>query len=214
MVEALVKVRIPDGFTSSADDVLEEVEPSAASDFVQNGDRVFDPESTRVLDFGTHMHARFERVEWLEDADPEALLAEWRREAGPDAEMDESITPQFRACFGHPDFRRELARPAGRVELWREKRFEIVLDGQWMSGTFDRVVLTRGVGGEVVSAVILDYKTNRVADAAAVVRTAEHYAGQMGAYRRALSAMLGLPAGRIRAVLLFTVPGVATEVES
>jgi ATP-dependent helicase/nuclease subunit A len=214
VVEAVEEVRIPAGFAGAVDGELEEVEPSAAADFVQDGDRVFDPESTRVLDFGTHMHALFERVEWLEEADPEALLADWRREAGPDAEMDASITPQFRACFGHPDFRRELARPAGRVELWREKRFEIVLDGQWMSGTFDRVVLTRGEGGEVASAVILDYKTNRVADAAAVARTAEHYAGQMGAYRRALSAMLGLPADRIRAVLLFTVPGVSAGMVS
>ena len=44
------------------------------------------------------------------DGTPE-LLAEWRREAGPDREMDGHITPQFIACFGHPDFRRELARP-------------------------------------------------------------------------------------------------------
>ncbi len=210
---AAALLRIPAGFAGAADDELEEVEPSAATDFVQQGDRVFDPDSTRVLDFGTHMHALFERVEWLEDADPEGLLADWRRETGPDADMDAHITPQFRACFERPDFRRELARPAGRVELWREKRFEIVLDGQWMSGTFDRVVLARGEGGGLAGAVILDFKTNRVEGATAVARTVEHYTPQLQAYRRALSAMLGLPAERIRAVLLFTVPGVAAEVD-
>ncbi|MFO1490879.1 MAG: 3'-5' exonuclease [Kiritimatiellia bacterium] len=203
---------IPAAFIAAKEDELEGVSPSATRDFEQAGDRVFDPDSSRVLDFGTHMHALFEKVEWLEDADPEALLAEWRREARPDGEMDRHITPQFLACFAHPDFRRELARPQAASTLWREKRFEIVVGGKWISGTFDRVVLRHGEGGAVESAVLLDYKTNRVGDAAAVARAAAHYSGQMGAYRQALATMLGIDPGRIRAALLFTVPGVAVGV--
>jgi ATP-dependent helicase/nuclease subunit A len=92
------------------------------------------------------------------------------------------------------------------VELWREKRFEIVLGREWVTGSFDRVVLRRDVAGRLLGADILDYKSNQVEGDEALHETAEHYRPQLDLYARALSRMLGLPAKAIGRHLLFTHP--------
>ena len=75
-------------------------------------------------------------------------------------------------------------------------------------GVFDRVVLRRR-GGAPVAAEVLDHKTGGEDDLDAAV---EHHRPQMEAYRRALSAIAGLPPERITARLLFLDAGRVVDV--
>ena len=77
-------------------------------------------------------------------------------------------------------------------------------DGTWVSGQFDRVVFA-GSGGSR-RAVIYDFKTNArrrgETEEAFHARLESAYAGQMEAYRRALSSLVGLAPERIDTRLL------------
>ena len=133
---------------------------------------------------GTAAHAEFEKVEWIEAAKARNALE------------------------------RALVKPDGFVALWREKPFEVFSGGVWTSGRFDRVVFFETPEG--TAATVLDFKTNRPmrgegAEAFAV-RMAETYAGQMDAYRAAVSSLAGLPPERVSAKLLLCETGDAVDV--
>ena len=112
------------------------------------------------------------------------------------------------------DFERAFLKPAGFVELWRERAFEILVDGQWTSGQFDRVVFTDEGDGR--RAVIYDFKTNakRTEESAEAFawRMTETYAGQMSAYRKALVELTGIEAERVSTVLLLTETAAAVDI--
>ena len=133
---------------------------------------------------GTEAHAEYEKVEWIDSA------------------------------AARNDFERALVRPDGFVALWREKPFEVFADGAWTSGRFDRVVVYREAGE--LCATVIDFKTNRpmrgegAADFAERMRVA--YAGQMRAYRTAVSALTGIPPGRISTRLCLSETGEAVSV--
>jgi ATP-dependent exoDNAse (exonuclease V) beta subunit len=86
--------------------------------------------------------------------------------------------------------------------LWREKRFEVILDGEWVTGTFDRVIIWPD------RVLIVDFKTDAVADEAAARARAEGYRPQLALYRRVASCLTGLGLESIRCVLVFSRPGV------
>jgi ATP-dependent helicase/nuclease subunit A len=90
-----------------------------------------------------------------------------------------------------------LRVPAGAV-LWREKRFEVIVGGEWVTGTFDRVVVASD------RALIVDFKTDAVADRATAEERADGYRPQLGLYRQVLQLLTGLPASSIESVLIFT----------
>ena len=79
-------------------------------------------------------------------------------------------------------------------EIWNEKPFDLMIDGQWISGIFDRVHVRRE-GGKAIEAHILDYKTNRKSPEA----IAEDYQGQMAQYRKAASKLLGISVDKVSA---------------
>ena len=123
----------------------------------------------------------------------------------PDVERD--VSRQFAEALKSAEVRKALSRPEGAVELWREKRFEIVLgDAEWISGAFDRVTIHRAAGGCVTRAEILDYKSNRVESESQIEKTAEGYRPQLSLYGRALARILAVPSSAISLRLLFTRP--------
>ena len=128
---------------------------------------------------GTEAHAEFEKLEWI------------------DAESARS------------DFERALVKPDGFVALWRERAFEVFVDGAWTSGRFDRVVFRRE-GGEM-HATVLDFKTNRPMRGegrdAFAERMRTSYSGQMRAYCAAVSALAGVPPDRVEARLCLSETG-------
>lgn len=188
--------------------ILQRSEPSRQETIERPASALFDPETRDVLDFGSAIHELFEKIGWLDDnSDPDALAAGWTPSLPWAEKVIADARVQFRRCLGAPEVRRALARPDGRAELWREKSFELILDGRWVSGVFDRVVVRMDANGRPEGAEITDFKSNRgLVTGEDMARTAGFYRPQMELYRRALSVILGLEEDRISAQLLFTVP--------
>jgi hypothetical protein len=110
--------------------------------------------------------------------------------------------------------RRRLSRPAGLepgvdLDLWRERRFAVVIGGALWSGVFDRVVVYRR-GGAVLGADLIDFKTDAIA-AGEAAAAAAGYRAQLEAYRRSLAVLLGPEPIPLRSYLLFVTAGVEVE---
>ena len=133
---------------------------------------------------GTAVHAAFEKIAWLA---PEAAKT---------------------------DLERALVRPAEVVELWRERSYEILRNGVWESGQFDRVVFTGE--GAARRATVYDFKTNRrlprETEAEHAARLCGLYAQQMASYRAAVTALTGIPAACVSSFLLLVETGRVVEV--
>ena len=137
-------------------------------------DSLFADDYGAGAEYGREMHAKYEDIEWLD------------------------------ATEANDAFEHAFVKPDGCSELWRERSYELFVDGAWESGQFDRVVFT----GEGASrkAVIYDFKTGSMRDgetrSAYEDRLRESYRPQMAAYRRAVHILAGIPQERISAYLL------------
>ena len=111
-------------------------------------------------------------------------------------------------------FREAFARPSSEATVWRERSYELLADGAWETGQFDRVVFAGE--GDARTATIYDFKTNAKgrdeSDGAFAERLRKKYAAQLAAYRKALSRLTGLPSERIAAKLLLEATGQAVSV--
>jgi ATP-dependent helicase/nuclease subunit A len=159
--------------------------PSSAQPRALAAAQLFARSGAAGRDFGNAVHALFESIEWLADPFDEAgLRKRWESLHAPEAAIAEVL-----ACLRAPSLR-DLFAPS-EAHCWRERRFEIVLDGDWLSGAFDRVLLLSD------SARIIDFKTDRIPKP-------EAYAAQLAIYRRALAKLTGFPESVITCELVFT----------
>ena len=85
-------------------------------------------------------------------------------------------------------------------------------DGEWISGTVDRVNITCDTTGRAVAATIIDFKTDDVSDAGKLAEKIAGYRPQIALYRQAVAKLAGLPKEDVRAQLLFTRTGRLAEV--
>lgn len=129
---------------------------------------------------GTEVHAMLARIEWLGDQ--------------PDCGGAGSHAVQLVRDFLASERAAFLARPGGHVHLWRERAFDVEIDGKPLSGVFDRVHIVRGAGGKPVSAHIYDYKTDKNPG-----DLREKYGEQLDAYRKAAAQLLGLDPADVEA---------------
>jgi ATP-dependent helicase/nuclease subunit A len=192
---------------------LVRVSPSRRGERERDAEQLFARSVRDRIAFGSVLHALFRRVEWFDDAfDPAAAAREWLEADAAPAPFRAAATEQFAVALRRPTVGALFRRPAGDVELWREKAFEAVLDGrEWVSGAFDRVVVTRK-DGRAVAADALDFKSGRVDDAESLAAAVARYRSQTDLYRRALAMILNLAPDRIRVRLLFTATGDIAEV--
>lgn len=174
---------------------------------------LFNRESGDVLAFGSAIHRLFQKIEWIEDADVDRAIADWRAESKePDGLLGE-VEQQFRVCLDNDEVRRQLTRPGGaeRAEVWREAPFNLVLQTngtpQLISGRFDRLVVETNRAGRPVRAAVIDFKSNRVAADRDLREAVEGYQGQMADYARAAACLLGIPVEQVATHLLFTRTG-------
>lgn len=172
--------------------------PSSAADAQIDASTLFSVKKRDTAAFGTAIHALFERVEWIEEADIEDIARKGLENTAISPEMRQQVTRLFTVAAQSPAFQQQLRKKSPTAQLWREKRFEIALDDSWISGCFDRVEIHDD------QAFIYDYKSNRVTTPEDKQHLRKTYHGQMALYRDVLHAMTGLPATSIHASLLLT----------
>jgi ATP-dependent exoDNAse (exonuclease V) beta subunit len=171
--------------------------------------------NSQALERGTAVHALISHIEWnynlpaLEDwidsipeheADPEACRLAARelhpRLCDPRDPLDRVFDPALWLD-------RWKNEGVVRLEVWRERRFAVVLDHELMNGSFDRVVLGLDANGARICAQILDFKTDRVANDNEREERRQFYQPQLDAYVNALHKLSALPAGSIQAELVW-----------
>ncbi|CAN5205424.1 double-strand break repair helicase AddA [soil metagenome] len=179
---------------------LARITPSGSEEFEVAGDEAFAARSRDARDFGTAVHALFENIEWTGDT-PSGHAPE---EASGDP-PDEAAA--VRRCLADPLIRSHFERTDRADRVWRERGFEAVIDEKWITGTFDRVVL-RADG----SVIIVDFKTDRVADRAEAEKRAAKYRPQMALYRQVIAMLLGDRARNVCCVLVFTALPTTVEI--
>jgi ATP-dependent exoDNAse (exonuclease V) beta subunit len=176
--------------------------PSAGRTGVQvSAAPLFELEPMSASGFGAAVHAFLSDVEWCEGPeDADRFEAAWRgRGAAP-------AVSAAAACLRAPGFAHVWARPAGPAEVWRERSFEAVLDGAWVTGVFDRVIVERNGEGRPRAVRVYDFKTDRVSGPGEVAAAAATHRAQMDLYRRAAAALTGLSPDLVSAEIVFTHP--------
>ncbi|MFT3830078.1 MAG: UvrD-helicase domain-containing protein [Opitutaceae bacterium] len=147
-----------------------------------------------AAEFGTRVHALLAAVEWRDGA--QRLAAP----PGADGTAWAEALWEAEACLEA----RELARVFEKLnpgdEVWRERGFEAVLEGAWVSGVLDRVVIRRPAGGPV-EAEVYDFKSERGAGAEEL-RT--RHAGQLRWYAAVVAQLLGGGVGAVKAFVVAT----------
>jgi len=183
------------------------IQPSQRPEISQRASLLFAPDARDARDVGTAMHRLFEEVSWIDEVDVESLIAEWSTSSSMSEDLKQMAVELFRQAVAAPEIRRALTKPPGNVSLWREKRFEVVVGNRWVSGAFDRVVVSRDQDGKALAATVFDFKSDEVADDASLAELARQYRPQMEAYRGALSRMLGLQPAKVALRLVFAQAG-------
>lgn len=191
---------------------LRRISPSKTEPPIRNAGSLFTEDNRQGADFGTAIHHLFEQVAWLDECDQEVTMANWLHAAPFPESLKREAAAQFATAVAVPEFRAALSRPSGNATLWREKAFDLILNGKWVSGVFDRVTIQEDSEARPQRAIILDYKSNRVGDEEALQQTTAAYRPQILLYRQALAAILHLPMENITGLLLFTRPGRVIEV--
>jgi ATP-dependent exoDNAse (exonuclease V) beta subunit len=160
-------------------------------------------------EFGRAVHALLAEVEWLAPGDADKFSTAW---AGPG--VDPAARAEALGCLGAEALAGVWRKIPG-AEVWRERAFEIVLEGAWVTGVFDRVVVERGAQGRAVRATVFDFKTDRVGDGDdALIAAAARHAAQIGVYRRTVARLTGLDEAAVAGEVVWTRRRVAVPVTS
>jgi ATP-dependent helicase/nuclease subunit A len=155
--------------------------PSEAGISWINAASLFGETSARAI--GSEVHRALAKISWIDEGLPDfSDLA-----PGAAALISDFLNTNTAA--------RLFARPSEACSLWREKAFDVTLDGQWISGVFDRVIIFRSESGQPRRAAIYDFKTDER-------DIAETYSRQMSLYRKSLGFLIGLPEQKITSTLI------------
>ncbi|TDU63109.1 ATP-dependent helicase/nuclease subunit A [Prosthecobacter fusiformis] len=183
--------------------------PSGEESFEVKGSVLFGEGREPGRRLGTLVHELFAEIEWTPD--PVALEQKWLAKGlltpddfsaaeGPVANALGMVRSVISSAACAPAF----TRPSPHAQVWRERAFDLVLDKEWISGTFDRVILDRDASGQCTSAWIVDFKTDVVSDDASLQEKLAGYAPQIALYRNAISRLSAVPESAVRCSLLFT----------
>jgi hypothetical protein len=77
------------------------------------------------------------------------------------------------------------------------------VDGAWITGVFDRVIVERSTAGAATRVTVIDFKTDRASEAELPELVARH-AAQLNTYRRVAAILAGVAETAVEAVLVFT----------
>ncbi|MDB6074911.1 MAG: helicase UvrD [Verrucomicrobiaceae bacterium] len=188
--------------------------PSGEESFKVLGSVLFGPGREIGRNLGTLVHALMEQVGWIDDGFSEADLTDvWAAKGLTEQPAFEDALTHALNAIRSSACRAAFTRPGPFVKLWRERPFDLVLeDGEWISGTVDRVNMSCDAQGRATSATIIDFKTDEIPDADKLAEKIEGYRPQIALYRKAVAKLAGLRQEDVNARLLFTRNGVLAEV--
>jgi hypothetical protein len=138
---------------------------------------------TGAFTAGSEVHRALAKISWIDEGLPDF------------GDLPAGIARLIADFLKTQTAMRLLTRPAKPHSLWREKAFDVLLKGQWISGVFDRVTIYRNDAGEPRRAAIYDFKTDEG-------EIAETYRGQMNLYRKSLGCLIDLPEEKITCSLI------------
>jgi ATP-dependent exoDNAse (exonuclease V) beta subunit len=181
--------------------------PSGEESFRIRGADLLSERREAARQFGTLVHELFAAVPWLDGLNEAEIRGAWNLrglDAGPGFD---TAAPRVLACLGHPDIRAWFELGGRRREAWCERGFDMLLDREWISGTFDRVIVERDPQGRATAATVLDFKTDAVPAPEDRISRVEGYAPQMRLYMKAVCRLTGLPTEKVKAGFVFTTVG-------
>lgn len=152
---------------------------------------------------GTLVHQLFDAVPWLDGAGEQEVRSAWQARGLDALPGFEAAAARVLPSLLKPEIRAWFERGKKTREAWCERSFDMILEDQWISGTFDRVVVDRDDKGRAISAAILDFKTDDVADDAAMEARAKGYQPQLNLYAKAVQRLTGLPREKVSIALIF-----------
>jgi ATP-dependent helicase/nuclease subunit A len=117
------------------------------------------------LEYGNLVHQCFESIQWWEGE------LHWN--------VNEEIRNLVIECIKNPSVK-EFFEPSDGLKVYREQPIESVLDGVWVSGVIDRLLVNFDTNGKALKAKILDFKTDKV-DKPNVLE--ERYTEQLNRYK-------------------------------
>jgi ATP-dependent helicase/nuclease subunit A len=176
------------------------VTPSGEEDFKVKGSMLFSAGREPGRKLGNLVHELLAHVEWWHSTSSMAALeVRWqasgllRRE-----EIEAKALTMVRGVLSSAAAQFAFGKPAADAQAWRERPFDLIHDGSWISGVFDRVVVQRD------SVRLIDFKTDEVPDEDALAEKVAGYRPQILLYRQALARLTGLKLEQIESALLFT----------
>tara|TARA_B100000959_G_scaffold88553_5_gene93979 strand:+ start:4909 stop:8064 length:3156 start_codon:yes stop_codon:yes gene_type:complete len=189
--------------------------PSSTTETKHTVSQLFTPDSSGAKLHGTLVHALFESVQWADhfECNDSDLLDSIRKLGGSEPEHNRAIEV-FRNAMACPELRHHLS-----LESWpdvAEEELEILAESPFrriaeqkgervlMNGFIDRLVLQKNSSGEVIQAIIYDFKTDCLKEAGSLKKQEEHHEPQMAAYRDAVGARYGLKESCVSSQLIFT----------
>ena len=175
---------------------LAHLRPSSHGGTILRGASLFDPYGSDAASFGQAVHEIFEQIEWRDESIPE-LLEQFRQK-------NPAAADEVARCLDTKEID-ELFKRDTQAEVWRECAFELVIDGEFCSGVFDRVVLRKD------NAEIIDFKTDRVDGNDGLAKAIQRHQSQLALYRRVLARLTGLKENAITCRLIFTRPARVME---
>ncbi|MBA3849178.1 MAG: DNA helicase UvrD [Opitutus sp.] len=161
----------------------------------------FDLGGDAAREFGAAVHRLLAQVEWCAPDEVEARARAWV-EAGVSPDAIEQVVGVLRAP-ALADLWRAPADGQGG-EVWRERAFEVIFGGEWVSGVIDRVQVLRDAAGRPHRAFVWDFKTEAFSSGSSAAERAERHAPQLRLYRRVVARLTGLPIEAVRAEVVFT----------
>ena len=141
-------------------------------------------EGADARELGTEVHRLLAKIEWIDEPPP----------ATPTAGAAADLVSRF---LDGQDGKKIFARPSGEFLLWREQTFDLVLDHEHLTGTFDRVLITKQ-NGRPHSALTYDFKTEN----GTPEELTRRYAEQLQLYRRAAAQLLAIPPDQVAAIAI------------
>jgi len=130
-------------------------------------------EGAAARQLGTEVHEMLAQIEWLGD------LPDYQRFRPDAADLVKTFLASEHAAF--------MKKPREPVLLWREKSFDVEIEGRTVTGIFDRVHITLDAQQRPVHASIFDFKTD-----ANPADLDSRYAAQLATYAKAATILLGL----------------------